>query len=94
MKELYEYITQLSMAITMCVDKAQNILLFPFTHFLLFFASSHIVQCAVFSQGVHCVSIQKFDGSDKASTGPAVMEVAVWVAVVNVRTYETLLVAQ
>lgn len=79
--------------IMICPDKPQNILLFPSTHFLLFFASCHTVQRAVFSQRVHCVSIQEFDGPDKASTGSAVMEVAMWVTVVNVGTYETLLVA-
>lgn len=66
---------------------------FPFTHFFLLFASCHTVQCAVFSKRVHCVSIQEFDGTDKASTGPAMMEVAVRVTVVNVSTYETLLIA-
>lgn len=73
--------------------KHKNIIDFPFTHFFLLFASCHTVQCAVFSKRVHCVSIEEFDGTDKASAGPAMMEVAVWVTVVNVSTYETLLIA-
>lgn len=72
-----------------------HIIAWSFTHLLLLFASeSHIADMVALPEGVHSVSIQQLDGPDQPGTGAAVVQVAVWVAVVNMGADEALLVAQ
>lgn len=66
-----------------------------FTHlFLLLAPESHVADAVALPEGVHSVSIQQLDGPDQAGAGAAVVQVAVWVAVVNVGADKALLIAQ
>lgn len=65
------------------------------THLFLFLApESHVADAIALTKGVHSVSIEQFNGPDQPGTGAAVVQVAVWVAVVNVGADEALLIAQ
>lgn len=60
----------------------------------MFFApESHVAGAVALPEGVHSVSIQQLDGPDQPCTGAAVVQVAVWVAVVNMGADEALLIA-
>ena len=55
---------------------------------------SHVADVVALTQGVHTVPIQQFNGPDQPGTGAAVVQVAVWMAVVHMCTNETLLIAE